>query len=111
MIVQVEIDPALRERVPAGAPLFVLARPPDEPGPPLAVVRRSAGEVPFEVTLSDSDAMMANRVISGFESVEIVARIALSGGPVAQSGDLYGAATIERSGADRVRIVIAQVYP
>lgn len=109
--VEVDIDPALRDRIAAGAPLFVLARPPGQGGPPLAVVRRSASEVPFEIVLSDRDAMLPSRVLSGFATVEIVARIASGGTPVAQSGDLFGAVTLERAGNDRVRVVISEVYP
>ena len=109
--VEVDIDPALREQVTAGAPLFVLARPPGESGPPLAVVRRSAADMPFEVVLSDRDAMLPSRVLSGFQTVEIVARIAHGGTPVAKAGDLFGAVTLERGGDDRVRVVISEVYP
>lgn len=111
LTILVSVDPALAARLPGGAPLFVLAREPGAAGPPVAVVRRAASDLPLEVTLSDRDAMLPGRVLSGFETIEIVARVALGGAPTATSGDLYGAATVTTARDDAVRIVISEVYP
>ena len=57
---------------------------------PLAVVKRRAGDLPFEVELDDSDAVMPAGRISQHDSVTLVARISTSGRPQASSGDLQG---------------------
>jgi len=49
--VEVSLAPALRDRVQADLPLFILARDPATPGPPLAAVRRGASQLPLTVTL------------------------------------------------------------
>lgn len=72
------------------ATVFVIARDPDQPSPPIAAVRRRLSELPAAITLSDADAMIPGRVPSGYEKLEIVARVSLSGEPMAQSGDWFG---------------------
>ena len=61
--------------------------------------------------LSDADAMMPGRTLSAHDRVEIVARIALGGGPVAVSGDPFGSVRVERGATNAVTIVIDQVTP
>ncbi len=76
-------------------PLFVLARDPAAPGPPLAAVRRAVGDLPLSVTITDDDAMMQGRGINSVSRVQVVARISKSGTPQAQPGDLYGDVTVD----------------
>lgn len=108
--VSVTLSPELSGSISPGSPLFILARS-TAGGPPLAVVRRRAGDLPLDVTLSDADAMIAGRTISSQQTVEIVARIALGGGPVASPGDLYGAVDYNVADGGGVRIVIDGVQP
>lgn len=88
--VRLKISPALAAQIPAGAPLFVLARDPSNPGPPLAAKRLAGAQFPMELVLSDADAMAAGRTISAAKNLQIVARFSKSGMPMASSGDLYG---------------------
>ena len=95
----------------AGLPdttVFVIARDPNQPSPPIAAIRRRLSELPADISLSDADAMIPGRVPSGFSTLEIVARVSLSGEPIAQSGDWYGQGTIDTTAADNVQIVIDQ---
>lgn len=87
---QIGIAPELAGQVPAGAPLFVLARS-SAGGPPLAAVRRGSGELPLSLTLTDADAMIQGTSLSQVEDLEIVARVSLTGRPVQSKGDLFGA--------------------
>ena len=108
--VAVTLAPELSGSFAPDSPLFVLARA-TAGGPPIAVVRRRADELPLSITLSDADAMIAGRTISSQESVEIVARIAKGGRPVASPGDLFGAVNYTIGQGDGVRIVIDSVHP
>jgi cytochrome c-type biogenesis protein CcmH len=79
----------LEAQVANGASLFVFARSPDG-GPPVAVLRESAAELPGEFRLSDANAMIPGRSLGDFETLSIVARISNSGQPTQQPGDLFG---------------------
>ena len=56
---------------------------------PLAVKKLTVKDLPVEVSLSDSDAMMPTMKLSSFNQVIVGARVSKSGNPVAQSGDLF----------------------
>jgi cytochrome c-type biogenesis protein CcmH len=72
--------------------LFVLARNPQQPGPPLAVERHLSSELPLQVELTTDDAMLPTHSLANAQDVEIVARLSASGMPTEQSGDLFGSA-------------------
>jgi cytochrome c-type biogenesis protein CcmH len=86
----ITVDPALQTRVPAGAPLFVFARDPDRPGPPVAVVRHSASELPLTVALTDANMMVPGQSLSALGRVKLTARVSSRGDPIAAPGDVYG---------------------
>lgn len=90
--VHVDVAPELREKVDVDATVFVLAKAIDGPPMPLAVVRRGAGEIPFDATLDDSGAMAPIAKLSNFKTVNVSARISRSGRAERQSGDLIGEA-------------------
>ena len=91
--VSVSISAGLAERVNPQAVLYLLARNPERPGPPLAVVRHAAANLPATLTLSDANAMMPGITLTALPRLELVARITKSGEPTAQPGDLFGEAT------------------
>jgi cytochrome c-type biogenesis protein CcmH len=86
----ISVDSAFKSRVPAGAPLFVFARDPDRPGPPVAVVRRGAGELPLTLSLTDANMMVPGQSLSSLARVKLTARVSMRGNPVAAPGDIYG---------------------
>jgi cytochrome c-type biogenesis protein CcmH len=102
----IELAPAARSAIDPNATVFVIARDPAQPRPPIAAVRRLAVELPAVVTLSDSDAMIPGRLLSGFTELEIVARVSMSGQPVAQPGDWYGDKIVRPSEVAEISIVI-----
>lgn len=97
--VRVSVATGFAERIDPRAVLYLLARNPDRPGPPLAVVRHSAADLPAMLTLSDANAMLPGMTLASVPNLKLVARISKSGEPTAQSGDLFGE-TIWRSGND-----------
>jgi cytochrome c-type biogenesis protein CcmH len=115
--VAVTISPQIREQVKGSPlPLFILARDPSAPGPPLAVQRHSSADLPITVELSERDAMIAARTIATVPRVQVVARLSRSGTPQAQSGDYYGEAEYDFSqnaaaGAATLNIIIDRAVP
>ena len=95
----------------AGDTLFIFARAASGPRMPLAIVRRTAGELPVRFTLDDSTAMTPEMRLSKFSEVVVGARISKSGNAMPQSGDLVGASAAIRPGATGLRITISEVQP
>lgn len=93
-VINIEVADEVMASLPPDTTVFVIARAANQPGPPIAVTRRQLRELPTTVRLSDQDAMIPGRVLSGFDTVEIVVRISLSGTPAAQPGDWSAMATI-----------------
>lgn len=91
--------------------VFVIARDPSQPSPPIAVVRRRLSELPTSVELSDRDSMIPGRVLSGFAELELIARVSISGAPVAQPGDWFGSMIVEMSKGQTVDLIIDQAVP
>lgn len=92
----------------ADATVFIIARDPAQPSPPIAAVRRRLSELPATVDISDADAMIPGRVPSAFRQLELVARVSGSGQPIAQPGDWFGRQLVETPAADVVKITIDQ---
>jgi cytochrome c-type biogenesis protein CcmH len=93
------------------ATVFIIARDPSQPSPPIAVTRRRLSELPVQVDLSDRDAMIPGRPLSAFSTIEIVTRISLSGTPAAQSGDWFNSIVIDRSNEQVIDLIIDQIVP
>lgn len=107
----VRLAPELAERVQAGDTLFIFARASDGPPMPLAAVRTQAGDWPVAFKLDDSSAMVADRALSRFDSVDIVARVSRQGNASAQPGDLEGSAARVAVGSQGVDLTIDRVVP
>ncbi len=106
--VAVALGSEAQAAVSADTSIFVIARDPQQPSPPIAVARRQAGELPAMVILTDADAMIPGRLLSQFAELEIVVRASLSGQPIAQSGDWYGQRIVQVSEATSINIQIDQ---
>ncbi|MEX6503027.1 c-type cytochrome biogenesis protein CcmI [Pseudomonas zhanjiangensis] len=88
LTVRVDLAAALKDKVQPGDSVFVFARALSGPPMPLAVKRLTVADLPAEVSLSDSDAMMPQLKLSGFERVQLVARVSRSG--TATAGEWIG---------------------
>lgn len=70
--------------------LFVFARRPDSPGPPLAIQRIENPQPPLQLTLSNDQSMVPGNDLGSLgqgAEVEVVARLSWSGNASANSGD------------------------
>ncbi len=88
--VKVSIDPALASQVKPTDVLFVYARAMQGPPMPLAIQKLNANNIPDEIILDDSTAMMPQMQLSNFTEVKVDARISATGSATPQSGDYYG---------------------
>ncbi|HEX7374555.1 MAG TPA: hypothetical protein VF277_06245 [Steroidobacteraceae bacterium] len=109
--IAVSLDPSLKDKAKPGTTVFVAAREPGIPGPPLAATRLTVDELPTTVVLSDAGAMIAGRNLSSVSDVEVVARVAFNGAPMAASGDLIGTVIQKKGGPEDVSVSISKVQP
>ena len=107
--VNVTLAPSLASAAGA-APLFVFVRDPAQGGPPLAVTRLES-HFPQSVALSPADSMVPGRAFAAGQSVQVVARIARSGTPIAVSGDPFGEVTYRVGQDGLVSLVINRLTP
>ncbi len=92
-------------------PIFVIARDPGAPMPPVAVRRLLASDLPTRIELTDADAMLPGRPLSRLAEVELLARASLSGGASARSGDLESPAMVIKPGAGPIVLRIHRPVP
>ena len=93
------------------ASVFIIARDPAAPSPPIAVTRRMLSELPAVVSLTDAQSMVEGRNLSAFAELEILARVSLSGGPAAASGDWFGSRLVRPSETRSINLTIDQQVP
>jgi len=92
----------------ADAAVFIIARDPAQPSPPIAVTRRLVSELPLIVELGDQESMIPGRNLSAFSEFELLARVSLSGNPIAQPGDWFVSAIVRPADSKQVELVIAE---
>jgi len=88
--IKVTIDPAISSQIKSSDVLFVYARAMQGPPMPLAIQRLDANNIPDEIILDDSTAMLPQMPLSNFNQVKVDARISATGSATPQSGDFYG---------------------
>lgn len=89
--VRVEIAESFRDEVPGDTTLFVFARSATgQGGPPLAVARLTASQLPADVRLDDRFNMSPNTKLSDAGKVRVQARLSRSGNARPQAGDWEG---------------------
>ena len=107
----VSVAPAMAGNVSGSETLFIFARAENGPRVPLAVLRKTARDLPLQFALDDSQAMSPGMNLSSAASVRIEARISRTGNAVPQPGDLVGTSGVIKPGARDVRIVVDKVVP
>jgi cytochrome c-type biogenesis protein CcmH len=92
--------------------VFIYAQPAQGGKMPLAVVKKQVKDLPLEITLDDSMAMMPAMTISSAANVQVSARISHSGNASPQTGEPIGkkqVSTLIDNGV--VNLVIAETVP
>ena len=87
--VKVSLAQSMLNKVSIDDTVFIFAKAVSGPPMPLAVVRKQVKDLPLQVTLDDSMAMLPDMKLSSFDKVNVTARVSISGKPLLQKGDLY----------------------
>ncbi len=110
--VEIALSPELAARAKPDDLVFIYAKALSGPPMPLAALRKQVRDLPLSVQLDDSMAMMPQMKLSGFDQVQVGARVSLSGNPTAQPGDLEGLVKPVKPGqSERVKVLIDTVHP
>jgi cytochrome c-type biogenesis protein CcmH len=109
--IDISLSDAAAAAVSPADTVFIIARDPAQPSPPIAVARRRAADLPATVTLSDSDAMMPARLPSAHDELELVVRVSSSGQPMARSGDWYGSMRVLPAEEASVAVLVDKQEP
>ncbi|KZN57897.1 c-type cytochrome biogenesis protein CcmI [Pseudoalteromonas luteoviolacea] len=111
LTVNVDIAGELAEQIPHNATLFVFAKAANGPRMPLAVKKLTVFNLPLQVNLNDSMAMMPELKLSSFEEVVITARISVDDSVTLQDGELEGSSDIIvlQEGTQLVNVTISRV--
>lgn len=102
----IALSDAAASSLPADGIVFVIARDPDQPSPPIAVTRELLSQLPAVIQLDDAASMVAGRALSGFEEFELEARVSLSGQPGKQPGDWFGTVLVRPAESNSVLLSI-----
>lgn len=108
---RVSLSPTLAAQVEPGDTVFVFARAAEGPRMPLAILRRTVADLPFDFKLDDSMVMSPQMTLSAFPRVVVGARISRSGTALPQPGDLRGESPPTSTGVDDLNLVINAVQP
>jgi len=88
--IKVALADELKAKAKPGDTVFIFARAAAGPPMPLAIVRKQVKDLPIEVTLDDSMAMIAGMNLSAFDRLILGARVSKSGQAMPRPGDLQG---------------------
>jgi cytochrome c-type biogenesis protein CcmH len=106
----VTVEVTAPDGVPGEATVFVIARPVGG-GMPYAVVRRSAGAVPFSTRLDDLASMSEARLLSSAPAFEVIVRLSRAGVAAAQPGDWQWQSNELTLDSGELSVLQAQLVP
>jgi len=108
---QVSLSDDAMAAISGDASVFVIARDPAAPSPPIAVSRHRVSDLPALISLSDAQSMVEGRNLSMFAEIELLARVSLSGTPGAASGDWFGSLLVRPAENNSVVLTINKQVP
>ena len=108
---RVTLSPSLASRVSAGDTVFIYATPAQGSRMPLAIVRTTVGQLPFQFVLDESTAMSPQASLAGQSQVTLRARISSTGDAMPKPGDLGVVKTPVSVGATGVELKIEGPLP
>jgi cytochrome c-type biogenesis protein CcmH len=110
--IKVSLSPGFSQNIKPEQALFIVAKAVNGPPMPVAVIRKTVADLPLEITMDDSNAMMPSMKLSSFVLLELSARISPSGNALPQPGDLVSAVLTVTPGQDEpVTLAIDRKMP
>tara|TARA_R110002153_G_scaffold182060_3_gene335408 strand:- start:876 stop:1766 length:891 start_codon:yes stop_codon:yes gene_type:complete len=93
ILLKVALSQGLAQTISPDTAVFIFVRPYIDQqviaaGPPLAAVRKTVRDLPLYIALNDKMAMLPGHTISSATQVVVGARLAISGNPLKQQGDI-----------------------
>ena len=108
---RVSIDPSLNAKITPTDVVFVYATPTDGQKMPLAILRKTADNLPFDFVLDDSSAMNPASKLSSQTKVMLKVRISKSGEAMTRPGDWMGVLENVAVGSRNLKLVVNQQAP
>jgi cytochrome c-type biogenesis protein CcmH len=108
---RVSIDPSVKAQFTPTDVVFVYAIPTDGQKMPLAILRKTADNLPFDFVLDDSTAMNSASKLSSQTKVMLKVRISKSGEAMTRPGDWMGVLENVAVGSRNLKLVVNQQAP
>jgi cytochrome c-type biogenesis protein CcmH len=108
---RVSIEPSVKAQIAPTDVVFVYATPSDGQKMPLAIVRKTADNLPFDFVLDDSTAMNSVSKLSSQTKVMLKVRISKSGEAMTRPGDWMGVLENVAVGSRNLKLVANQQVP
>jgi cytochrome c-type biogenesis protein CcmH len=108
---RVSIDPSVKAQFTPTDVVFVYAIPTDGQKMPLAILRKTADNLPFDFVLDDSKAMNSASKLSSQTKVMLKVRISKSGEAMTRPGDWMGVLENVAVGSRNLKLVVNQQAP
>jgi len=108
---RVSIDPIVKAQIAPTDVVFVYATPTDGQKMPLAILRKTADNLPFDFVLDDSSAMNSASKLSSQTKVMLKVRISKSGEAMTRPGDWMGVLENVAVGSRNLKLVVNQQAP
>lgn len=108
---RITLAPSMAGKAQPGSRMFVSARIPGQPGPPVAASLPLEVKFPQDVDLRSTDTPMGGAGFTAGQELQVEARISIGGGAGSQSGDPFGVIRIRAGGTERAAIEINQLKP
>jgi cytochrome c-type biogenesis protein CcmH len=108
---RVSIDPSVKAQIAPTDVVFVYATPTDGQKMPLAILRKTVDNLPFDFVLDDSMAMNSASKLSSQTKVMLKVRISKSGEAMTRPGDWMGVLENVAVGSRNLKLVVNQQAP
>jgi cytochrome c-type biogenesis protein CcmH len=108
---RVSIDPSVKAQMAPTAVVFVYATPTDGQKMPLAILRKTVDQLPFDFVLDDTTAMSPANKLSSQTKVMLKVRISQSGEAMTHPGDWMGVLNNVAVGSRNLKLVVNQQAP
>jgi len=105
---RVSLAPEMAAKVAPTDTVFIYATPVAGSRMPVAIVKISANQLPYDFVLDDSTAMNPAVKLSGMEEVTVRARISKSGNAMAQPNDLGVSVTPVKPGSTGLNLMVRE---